>query len=74
VTTPFKVCPCGKSYSVEEWRRLPRSGVWDVERELPGATTGAPAPPIELRTCSSCGSTIAHDVPYRGGSEYPPRG
>lgn len=68
----FKVCSCGKRYAVEEWRKLRRVGdIVDTEREYPARPGEAPIPPFELRVCSACGSSIAKDVPYEGGTDYP---
>lgn len=49
---PFKLCGCGKSYTVREWDELPLLGVvaHDVEENGPPAR-------LEYKTCS-CGSTI----------------
>ncbi len=68
----FKVCTCGKRYSLGEWRQLRRCGIVDVEKTNP-APPGEPVlPPVEMRTCSACGSTISKRIPYEGGSAYPP--
>jgi hypothetical protein len=67
----FKTCTCGKRYTVEEWRQLPRCGIVDVERDYPRRLE-KPVPPFELRTCSACGSTVSKPIPYSGGSDYPP--
>lgn len=70
---PFRTkCTCGKIYSVEEWRALPRSGIVDVELEHPAETGEESISPFELRTCSACGSTVSKTIPYPGGSDYPP--
>jgi hypothetical protein len=70
----FMICSCGKRYTLEAWRKLPRAGIVDVERDL--ATPPPPGEgsvePFELRTCLACGSTVSKVVPYPGGSDYPP--
>jgi hypothetical protein len=72
---PFVRCTCGATYSVEEWRRLPRiGGIVDVEAEHPPAIGEEPIEPFEMRTCTECHSTISKNVPYEGGSAYPPAG
>ena len=69
----FKVCTCGKRYTVKEWRQLPRCGsVVDIEQSHPASAGEDEIPPFELRTCSRCGSTVSKAVPYSGGSDYPP--
>jgi hypothetical protein len=73
VVREFKKCGCGAVYTVETWRCLPRVGeIIDLRREFPGGDDDGDIPPFELRTCSACGSTIGHVVPYDGGSGYPP--
>jgi hypothetical protein len=71
----FKICTCGKRYTLEEWRKLPRTGVVDIERDPaapPRAPGESPIEPFELRTCPVCRSTVSKVIPYPGGSEYPP--
>jgi hypothetical protein len=67
----FRVCTCGKAYSVATWRELPRCGIVDVEKDYPARPGEKVIPPIELRTCSRCSSTISIRIPYEGGSDYP---
>jgi len=70
----FKVCTCGTAYTLAEWRGLPRCGeIVDVEKTYPAGPGESLIPPIELRTCKHCGSTVSKRVPYQGGTDYPPR-
>lgn len=66
---PFKECGCGATFTVDEWRELPRVGFMDVKAE-PG--DGEDDRPFEMRTCPRCGSSIGAHVPYPGGTDYPP--
>jgi hypothetical protein len=53
---PFKVCRCGRSYSLSEWKALPRLGIADYRVE-------SADPLLELRHCV-CRSTLAVHWPY----------
>jgi hypothetical protein len=68
--SPFKECGCGATFTVDEWRELPRVGFMDVKAE-PGEDEDDR--PFEMRTCSRCGSSIGAHVPYPGGTDYPPQ-
>jgi hypothetical protein len=65
-------CTCGVSYSVEEWRAIPRVGITDIELTCPAGPGEEVLEPFESRTCPRCGSTISTVIPYPGGTTYPP--
>ncbi len=46
----IKTCGCGRSYTLEQWRKLPWVGEWKDEVET-----------LELRNCV-CKSTIAIEI------------
>lgn len=54
VRPPFKSCACGAAYDESAWRALPLVGVQHLDDG---------APPLELRNCTACGSTIAIELP-----------
>jgi hypothetical protein len=51
--TPFKLCPCGLSYSHAEWMALPFVGFLDKEEDDDQR--------LELRNCPACRSTLSVD-------------
>jgi hypothetical protein len=40
-------------------------------RDLPTEPGERPLTALELRTCTSCDSTISQVIPYEGGSAFP---
>lgn len=52
---PIKVCGCGRAFDAYEWRALRHVGDQD---DGEGGV-------LELRDCTSCGSTIAIEIPNR---------
>jgi len=53
LSTPHKVCSCGKVYSVKSWEELSLVGFQPTEDD-----DGKPFT-LELRNCASCGTTLA---------------
>jgi len=58
----FKVCPCGKEYTQEEWNKLFYVGI------MPGSANGKRlTDDLEMRNCPYCESTIS--IVIEGGND-----